>query len=205
MRTPEAICDFGAGNGELCKLLTENYPNTKLICYEPAPHLLMEARQNLSVVAKVEFCQNINNVTRGAFDVVFCLEVFEHLPPTETVNVLETIFDLLKPGGKIVIGIPVEIGFPAFYKGVFRMLNRYGAFDANLKNIALSTFRHPPKNRPINYIAPGFRYHFEHMGFDYRNFEEIIINYFKLQKKSFSPSAKFGSWLMPEVYFLAEK
>jgi SAM-dependent methyltransferase len=205
LRSPEAICDFGAGNGELCKLLAEHYQNTKLICYEPTPRLLSEARKNLSTVAEVEFCQDIRSVAPGTLDVVFCLEVFEHLPPEETADALQTIYELLKPEGTIVIGVPVEVGVPALYKGIFRMSRRYGAFDANMKNVALSFLWHPPRNRPTSEVAPGFRYHFEHMGFDFRGFKENISGYFKLHKVSASPFAAIGTWLMPEVYFVAEK
>lgn len=105
-RSPKAICDFGAGNGELLKLLAENYPNAKLICYEPTAGLLSEAQQNLSAVAQVEFCQNIQSIKPGLLDVVFCLEVFEHLPPEETIDALQRIYDLLKPEGTIIVGVP---------------------------------------------------------------------------------------------------
>ena len=205
LRPPEAICDYGAGNGELCKLLAEHYQNAKLVCYEPTPSLLSEARQNLSAVVDVEFCQDIRSVALGTLDVVFCLEVFEHLPPEETANALQTISDLLKPEGVIIIGVPVEVGVPALYKGIFRMSRRYGAFDANMKNVAMSFLYQPPKDRPASEIAPGFRFHHEHMGFDFRRFKVNLSSYFKLHKVSASPFAALGSWLMPEVYFVAEK
>lgn len=202
---PDGICDFGAGNGELCKLLAEHYQRSKIICYEPTPNLLSEARQNLISVSGVEFCHDIRSVESGTLDLVFCLEVFEHLPAKETSDALQTIYDLLKPGGKIVIGVPVEIGFPALYKGIFRMFRRYGAFDASIKNVTLSVLWHPPKIRPISEIAPGLRFHFEHMGFDFRELREKLSNYFQLDRISASPFATFGSWLMPEIYFVAEK
>lgn len=143
--THEVICDFGAGNGELCKLLAEYYKNTKIICYEPTFDLLLEAHKNLKAIAQIELYQDIHNIAQGTLDAVYCLEVFEHLPPKEATEALESIRDLLKPGGMVIIGVPVEIGLPALYKGLFRMSRRYGTFDANVKNIALSFFRYPPK------------------------------------------------------------
>jgi len=200
-----AICDFGAGNGELCKLAAASYPEARIICYEPAPSLLAEARANLSNVSNVELCQDIGTVSPGTLDVVFCLEVFEHLPPEETTDALRTIFGLLKPEGTAVVGVPVEVGFPALYKGIFRMARRYGAFDANLRNVASSSFGFPPENRPISELAPGIRWHFEHTGFDFRPFGKILGGYFTLRKVSASPFPALGSLLMPEVYFVAEK
>jgi len=202
---PEAICDFGAGNGELCKLLAERYSAARIICYEPAPELLAEARQNLADVTRVELCQDIRGIAPGSLDAVFCLEVFEHLPPAETTQALQTIFDLLKPGGMVVIGVPVEIGVPALYKGIFRLSRRYGAYDANLKNVFLSFLGFPPKDRPVSEIAPGFRFHFQHTGFDYRRLKEALARYFQLHRVSTSPFSVVGPWLMPEIYFVAVK
>lgn len=202
---PQTMCDFGAGNGELCKLLAARYQSAKLICYEPAPYLLSEARENLSAIARVEFWQDIQNVALGTLDVVFCLEVFEHLPPEETIQALQTISDLLKPDGIVILGVPVEVGVPALYKGLFRMSRRSGAFDANLKNIVSAFFYRPPGNRPTTEIAPGIRFHCEHIGFDFRRLKKALGSYFKLRRVSASPFAIFGSWLMPEVYFVASK
>ncbi len=204
-REPEVICDFGAGNGELIKLLAIRYPNAKLICYEPTPSLLEEARNNLSDIAKVEFYQDITGVALDCVDVVFCLEVFEHLPPDETYDALRKMYDVLKRKGVLIIGTPVEIGIPALYKGMFRMLRRYGSFDATIKNVWLSFLKRPPSERPCSEIAPQFKFHFEHMGFDFRRLKQIISMHFRLREMSTSPISWVGTWIMPEVYFVAEK
>ena len=54
------------------------------------------------------------------------------------------------------------------------MSRRYGRFDANIKNVALSFLWHPPRNRPTSEISPGFRYHYEHMGFDFHGYKENL-------------------------------
>ena len=131
------ICDFGAGNGELCKLLRERFLDAGLICYEPAKNLLDETRQNLALTPDVCFAETISPAWTGAVDVVFCLEVLEHLPPEETENALRVIRQLLKPDGKLIVGVPVEVGMPALYKGFYRMSQRYVRFDADLENTNL--------------------------------------------------------------------
>lgn len=205
LKAPRVVCDFGAGNGELCKLLAERYETARLICYEPAPGLLAEARENLKAVSRVEFCRDIRGVAPATVDLVLCLEVFEHLPPEETVEALRAISALLVPQGTIVIGVPVEVGLPALYKGIFRMSRRYGAFDAAPKNVALSLLGHPPQNRPVSEIAPGLRWHFEHLGFDFRRFGKLLERHFKSIEVSASPLAALGTGLMPEAYFVGEK
>jgi SAM-dependent methyltransferase len=204
-QSPAVICDFGAGNGELCKFLPEYYPDARIICYEPTQGFLNEARENLKTFPNIDFFQDIEDVEFDSVDIVFCLEVFEHLPLKETHNALITISNILKPNGKFVIGVPVEVGIPALYKGIFRMFRRYGAFDANIKNILLSFLYFPPKNRPSSEITPGFCFYFEHTGFDFRKLKKSLYNYFVKIRVSASPFPILGSWLTPEVYFIVEK
>jgi SAM-dependent methyltransferase len=197
-----AICDFGAGNGELCKLLASRHPAARLICYEPAPPLLAEARENLAALPQVEFCADLSAVGHQSLDALFCLEVFEHLPMEETEAALTTMHTLLKPRGRLVVGVPVEIGVPALYKGLFRMCRRYGAFDARWGNVLRSLVGRPPHNRPTAEIAPGLRFHFEHTGFDHRQLRAALGRWFSIERTAASPVSLFGPRLMPEVYFL---
>jgi SAM-dependent methyltransferase len=203
--SPSTICDFGAGNGELCKLLSKHYPNAHIICYEPTAGLLNEARENLKTISNISFIQDTGSLKNESVDLVFSLEVFEHLPLNETKSALQDIYAVLKSKGQAIIGVPVEIGIPALYKGAFRMARRYGAFDANFRNTFISLMGKPPKNRPTSEITPGFNYHFEHVGFDHRRLFGTLKDYFNKLSITSSPFSLVGAWLMPEVYFTAEK
>lgn len=200
--SPPVICDFGAGNGELCKRLAERYPGAGLICYEPSPALLNEAKENLKTIPNVRFLQDIGGMEPESIDLLFSLEVFEHLPDKETHAALKTIHTLLKSKGQLIIGVPMEIGIPALYKGAFRMVRRYGAFDANFHHVFLALIGRPPTDRPVNEITPGFNYYFEHLGFDYRRLLEMLKQTFDVRpQKWVSPFSIFGPWVMPEIYF----
>ncbi len=202
---PLTICDFGSGNGELCKSLRKQYPKTHIICYEPHPTLLNEAKVNLIKLENISYVQDIGELDNESIDLVFSLEVFEHLPNNETYSALQVIYALLRSNGQLIIGVPVEVGIPALYKGAFRMVRRYGAFDANIKNVFMSFLYKPPVNRPTSEITHGFKYHFEHVGFDYRRLPKILGTNFKNLTVSSSPFSFMGIWLMPEVYFNVEK
>ena len=204
-RRPGVLCDFGAGNGELCRLLAESHPGTRLICYEPVGELLREAKENLAAVPNVELRQDITELPTEGVDAIFCLEVFEHLPEAETAAALVDIVRLLKPNGIAIIGVPVEVGIPAIYRGAFRMARRYGSFDATFKNVAMSTIGRPPCDRPIREVGPGMRFHPFHTGFDFRRFRDTLRGYLRVREEAGSPIARIGPWLMPEVNFLAEK
>jgi hypothetical protein len=49
-------------------------------------------------------------------------------------------------GGHLIIGVPVEIGFPALYKGLFRMWRRFGAFEASWRDVWDCVAHRPPKH-----------------------------------------------------------
>jgi SAM-dependent methyltransferase len=202
---PKVILDFGSGNGELCKLIAVQFPAAKIICYEPTPNLLAEAKENLADLAQVEFRSDLKAIAQSSIDIVFCLEVFEHLPPLETAQALSQIDILLHDNGSSIIGVPVEIGFPALYKGVFRMSRRLGEFDASLKNVLSATFGILPKQRPVSIITPKFSYHFYHLGFDYRDLRMQLSQKFSLQKITSSPFSILGLWINPEAYFVVKK
>ena len=182
-----AICDFGAGNGELCKFLSKQFPNAPIICYEPNPKLLNEAKENLKKLQNISFFHSIGNIKTESIDLVFSLEVFEHLPAKETNSALKTINALMAQEGRLIIGTPVETGIPALYKGLFRMTRRYGSFDANIKNVLMASIGQPPENRPAREISPGFNYYFEHLGFDWHRFSETLKEHFTQPKITFSP------------------
>lgn len=201
----KTICDFGAGDGELCKILARQYPSTRIFCYEPTLHILSEARENLALVESVVFYADIQKIEAASIDRLFCLEVFEHLTPGDSFEALEGIYELLKPGGIAIIGVPVETGIPAVYKGLFRMTRRYGAFDANITNIARAFVGNPPKNRPISETEPGIAYHYDHMGFRHHELKKVLSGKFKLLRHSTSPVSWVGAWLMPEIYFVVQK
>ena len=203
--SPQCILDFGAGNGELCKLIALKFPKAKIVCYEPTPSFMAEAKENLTHLPQIHFCTDIAKIADCSVELIFCLEVFEHLPKSETNDALDQFNRLLSRNGKVVIGVPIEIGIPALYKGIFRMTRRFGAFDASFKNILLAALYCPPKKRPVSEIAPGFSFHFEHMGFDYRNLQALLNARFKFQEVIASPFSLFGLWLNAEANFLVQK
>lgn len=200
-----AICDYGAGDGELCKHIAVLAPHARILCFEPSPDLMNQARQNLEGVDKVSFCTESQQLPMNSVDVAFCLEVFEHLPCAETRDAIARLSVTLKPNGLLIVGVPVEVGVAALYKGAFRLFRRAGDFDANWRNIAAAALGSPPTERPVREIAPSLNYYPHHMGFDYRTFvEQLQGSDLMLESRSFSPFNVPGS-LMPEAYFLLRK
>lgn len=199
---PRTIIDIGAGNGELCKMLKREYRDARIICHEPSPLLLAEARENLRHLPGIDFCADIAEIPAQAADLAFCLEVFEHLPPPETAALLDQIERILSPTGRGLIGVPVEVGLPALYKGLFRAYRRPGAYDATLGNILRAACHKPPQNRPMAQIAPGLQFHHEHMGFDFKTLQKQLQTRFRIIARGCAPIAFFGPHVSPEINYL---
>lgn len=202
---PDLVVDFGAGNGEFCKWLARRYPRARICCYEPHPLLLQQARDNLAGQPRIEFAARAAELPRQQAGLVFCLEVFEHLPAAESSQALGQIERLLGPRGHLVIGVPVEVGLPALYKGAFRMFRRYGEFDARVANVLRCAIGRPPAVRPTVELMPGSHYHLQHLGFDHRAFFLDLGRHFTRLKQSSSPLRWAGSWVNPEINLLLGK
>lgn len=199
------VLDFGAGSGELCKHLVHAYPNATIVCYEPCSDLLEEAKIELKGLPRIEFHASFDSIPAGQADLLFCLEVFEHIPLSMRSKSLAEVGALLKDDGEAVFGVPVEVGLPALYKGMFRMSRRYGAFDARLRHVLMATLGMPPKERPVGILPPDVEVHNEHMGFDHRVFRKDLAAQFSLAKASASPFPVLGTALCPEAYFVVRK
>lgn len=198
-RAPNTIVDFGAGNGELCKSLAKTFPGSRLVCYEPHPELLDQARQNLAGLPGVRFTADL---PRQPADLLFCLEVFEHLPQRESSLVLGQIRGLLRDDGIAILGVPIETGIPALYKGLFRMARRHGDHDARLGNILRAFAGRPPGGRPVVELLPGSYYHLHHLGFDHRSFGKRLGRDFEILKTATSPLPGFGPAVNSELHFV---
>lgn len=116
---------------------------------------------------------------------------------------------MLGPGAAIIIGVPVEIGIPALYKGFFRMARRYSArtgsryerADTRWRNVWNSFLGNPPEREPPNQedcIS-------SHMGFDYRALKTLLVRHFERCEISASPFSALGPRINPEVYFLCSR
>ena len=198
------ILDYGAGNGELIRQI-EMVREIDAWVYEPTSWLMAEARENLSGLTSVTFADSIADLQSSSFDYVFCLEVLEHLPDRELLAVMSEIQRLLRPDGVALVGVPHELFLPALVKGAFRAARRYGEFDTVPRNIMNAVMGRAPSPRPASEIAPGFAYHFHHLGFDFRTLDRKLREHFHVEGRWFSPFPLLGLFFNSEVYFSLRK
>ena len=199
------VLDFGGGDGELLSQCLAVYPELRASLYEPTAALRRDAELKLRHHKGARIVGDLKALQGRQFDVIFCLEVFEHLPQVETDDALAAIYGLAKPGGHVVIGVPHELFLPALAKGLFRMTRRFGSFDARPLNVARAAIGRPPKARPTKEIAPGFSYYRHHVGFDHRQLERALKRRFEIVSRWFSPARALGQVLNSEVYYLLRR
>lgn len=97
-----SVADVGCGTGDLLALLAESCPSVRLHGYETSPGALREAA---ATCPRAQFSTlDITVETAGPHDVVFCLEVLEHLPDPDTA--LKNLLAMILPGGSLVLSVP---------------------------------------------------------------------------------------------------
>lgn len=202
---PRLVVDYGGGDGALLQAAGEIWPQARLICFEPAPQLAAQARDLLAASSKAMVVQAEGELPTAAADLVFCTEVFEHLPPAETARALAEIARVLAPEGRAVIGVPVELGPPALAKGAFRALRRPGEFDARPATVLSALLGRPPVPRPVAEISPGRAYYPHHAGFDHRRLLSVVGERFAVERTAGSPLPGLPLWLNSELYVRACK
>jgi hypothetical protein len=186
--SPRTIIDFGAGDGEFCRLLAGRFPEAGIFCYEPTLELRQEAAARLQDIPSVVIVDVVEALPKNDADLVFCMEVFEHLPARQTAD-----------------AVPIEIFAPALVKALFRMTRRFGSFDTQPKNVFRAILGNPPGDRPLVELAADAPYHYFHMGFDYRDLRRKLQEQFIFQKEIGSPAKWLPPWLNSEVYYILRK
>jgi SAM-dependent methyltransferase len=198
------VVDYGAGDAEVAARLVRLRPEVEIVCFDPTPELLDEARVRTAGLNRVRLTASEAELETGWADAVLCLEVFEHLPAPETDAALATIARVLRPGGTLIVGVPVEVGPAALAKGLFRRVRRPGAFDARLDGIWTAVRGRPPVDRPVAEIAPGRPYHPHHLGFDHRRLARELEGRFRVVGRRGSPFGPLGA-ANAELYITAVK
>lgn len=202
---PRTLVDFGAGDGYFSKHLGLHFHDADVFCYEPVQSLRQDAAEVLQGIPNVRIVSGVDELPHGQCDLLFCLEVLEHLPEAQVLDVALSIKRVLTQEGLAVVGVPIEIFLPALAKGLFRMARNYGDFDAQLSNVLRAALGAPPSERPVSEIAPGMFYHYHHMGFDHRSLIERLSNDFDVLRTGYSPVKAFGAVLNSEIYYLLRK
>jgi 2-polyprenyl-3-methyl-5-hydroxy-6-metoxy-1,4-benzoquinol methylase len=209
------LLDYGCGDGTFLAMIHGDFAEAR--GWDVDPGQIAECRKRLGHLPGVAF-EAVPDGGRtppdaGSWDVVTCMEVLEHCVEPERRRVLDVLHALVRPGGLVVISVPIEIGPSVAGKQLFRAL-------AGMRN--LGDYRHRERysaaemlrsiaGLPVTRVAfdgqsssGPYRY-YGHKGFDYRDLARDIDERFTVRERRFSPMPWLGAALNSQVWFVATR
>jgi SAM-dependent methyltransferase len=142
------------------------------------------------------------------YDAVFCMEVLEHVFDWEPE--LARMSRLLRPGGTLVVSVPVETGVPVLVKQAvrtiagWRKIGHYpGTTSYSWSELASAVFAGSTQHvtRPVFDFGSGPAH--DHKGFNWRVLHDRLKQQFDVTRIVASPYAWLGPGLATQVWFIA--
>ncbi len=203
------ILDYGAGDGYLFTALADAHPKLEMdaVGYEPVPKYadLFRSSPRPASRLNIELLTNLDEAAAQSFDVITCMAVLEHLPLPERQRFYETCERLLRPGGRVVIEVPVELGPSVVVKDLGRKILKGREFENPPKQmlaLAVGQRMFDPARFDPDSNSTWIQ---DHEGFDYRLFARELNRRFRVIDTFGTPLPKLPPWLgNQEVFFVFE-
>lgn len=213
-RRASRALDYGCGDGTFAAILAadEEARPGEIVGVEIGEELVSDCsarhgREDVSFKLAAELDEPMH---AGRYDVVFCMEVLEHVVCLEPV--LERIERVLAPEGTLLVSVPVETGLPLLVKqSVRRVAGWRGLGDYKYTSSYtfgeywLSLFAGARQHimRPI-YGGADSHYH-DHKGFNWMVLRDKLSRRFELREVLSSPVPWLAPHLASQVWFVAGK
>ena len=206
------VLDYGCGDGSLLSHLAPEY--AELVGTEVDDNIVKNCRERLAPFSNLKFVpvRELARFPQGHFDVISCTEVMEHLLWDKLEEVESLFYRLLKPGGTLIISVPVEAGPSLLIKECFRTVagwRRLGDYAHKEKYSFAELLKMGSLMPSWNIQRPVYQnnygpYH-GHKGFDWRRVRTLLTKRFRLKLVSSSPLG-FAPWFVnSQVWLVLEK
>jgi SAM-dependent methyltransferase len=211
----QRILDYGCGDGTFLALLHEGRSApAAAVGAEIDPRIVADCRRRFAGLPSVRFV-DVASLQDAAetesYDAVFCMEVLEHV--VDPMPILGDFARLLRPGGRLVISVPIETGPPVVVKQIVRRVagwrgigdypgtSSYGALEM-VRSVFAGAQQHI--RRPIFPTADGRQFH-DHKGFNWRVLRAAVAGRFELVRTAMSPFDWAGAHLSTQAWFVARR
>jgi SAM-dependent methyltransferase len=207
------VLDYGCGDGSfLAMLLASDAAPAEAVGAEIAQDLVEDCRRRLAStgMAFVDLTA-LDGRTPGSFDVIFCMEVMEHVVDLDAV--LQRIDRLLAPGGQLVMSVPVETGLPMVVKQTARRIAGWrgiGDYPGTetyrpsewLPTLFAGSRQHLTRRVLTN--PDGSPFH-DHKGFNWMALRARLEQRFVMERVLSSPFTWLPPHLGTQAWFVARK
>ena len=207
------ILDYGCGDGSfLAMLLASGVQPADAVGADVATDLIDDCRTRLGTTG-IRFLTlpELSRLPDASFDVIFCMEVLEHVPTSE--DVLDRLETLLAPGGRLVISVPVETGVPLLIKQVARRIAGWrgiGDYPGTepyrpaewLPSLFAGSRQHIERRLHSN--PDGSQFH-DHKGFNWMALRDRVASRFVMERVLSSPFTRLPPHLGTQAWFVSRK
>jgi SAM-dependent methyltransferase len=191
------MVDYGCGDGTFLAMVCDSpFAPAEAIGAELSDDLINDCRTRLGGRAGLSFvtvAELARPAWEGRFDVLFCMEVLEHV--VDRVPLYDLWDRLLTPDGEIIISVPNETGPALAIKQPARRLARWcgmGDYPGSVPYTwpeyarALAAGSRPQVIRPIHHTSDGLPFHC-HKGFNWRVLRQELLERWELVRTYGSP------------------
>lgn len=140
------------------------------------------------------------SVPAHSCDLGICTETLEHVP--DALQVLDALIRAVRPGGRVIVTVPIEVGPSLFGKQLGRFMaglrRPYGYEKYSLRELVSAGLFWNPRTFYSSH-ADGYDGPRAHKGFDYRELESAIRARMEIERTVFSPLPITGPLLNSTV------
>jgi SAM-dependent methyltransferase len=209
------MLDYGCGDGTFIALLAgDTGRSSSLVGAELDDFQVNDCRARLGHLPRVAFesiARLDDEIHAGAYDLVVCMEVLEHVVSVDVV--IDRLCRLLADDGVLLVSVPVEVGVPLLLKQAARRIAGWrgigdypGTSPYTLREYVASVFAGaaPHITRPV-YNANGAMPFHDHKGFNWRALRAALERRVTIDAVVASPLPWLGPHLATQVWFVARR
>ena len=206
------LLDYGCGDGTFLTTVRDLFPQA--VGCDIASDQINDCKIRLSEVLPQASFRLINELNEEQYDSYFhiavCMEVLEHCLPDVVDEIISNLKRLVKPGGLILISVPIEIGPSLLLKQILRAVAgwlRQGDYKTGFESYQIEDLWKmvfATKSTAIErniYKANSIPY-YGHHGFNWRSLREQLSQQFDIETTVFSPLGWLGGFVSSQVFFV---
>jgi 2-polyprenyl-3-methyl-5-hydroxy-6-metoxy-1,4-benzoquinol methylase len=178
------LVDFGCGTGDFLRAFKVARPDANLIGYEPFLSPGTEAFRRIA---------DMNALPAASADLVTSFEVLEHLEDRDIEAFIAHARRVLKPGGRLLVSVPIIGGLTLLLKESNRMLLFRRRSEYSTGELLRATFLGQPAPRPVNRLVT-------HKGFDFRAARAMLEQSFTTRFGERCPFQHLPWWLNSQLF-----